>query len=75
MVKIRLTQTGTNNRKKYRIVAIDESKRRDGREIEILGYYNPLVKPAQIEIDNARVNYWVSVGAQMTSAVSNLIKK
>lgn len=75
MVKIRLKLTGTNNRKKYRIVAIDESKRRDGREIEILGFYNPLVKPAEIEVDRARLDYWVSVGAQLTGAVVNLIKK
>ena len=74
MVKIRLTQTGTKNRKTYRIVAIEEGKRRDGRAIEILGFYNPLVKPPQISIKRDRVNYWVSVGAKVTDAAKKLMK-
>lgn len=74
MVKIRLTQTGTKNRKTYRVVAIEEGKRRDGRAIEILGFYNPLVKPAQVSINRHRVDYWLSVGAQITTAVARLLK-
>ncbi len=73
MVKIRLTQTGTKNRKQYRIIAIEEGKRRDGTAIEILGFYNPLVKPPQVTIDRKRVNYWVSVGAQITPSVQQLL--
>lgn len=74
MVKIRLTQTGTKNRKTYRLVAIEEGKRRDGRAIEILGFYNPLVKPAQINIKRDRVDYWLSVGAQLTPAAEKLTR-
>ncbi len=74
MLKIRLAQTGTKNRKSYRIVAIEEGKRRDGKNVEVLGFYNPLVKPAQVKIDKKRVDYWVSVGAQITDAVAKLIK-
>ncbi len=74
MVKIRLTQTGTKNRKTYRLVAMEEGKRRDGRAIEYLGFYNPLVKPAQIHIKRDRINYWLSVGAQLTQTVEKLIK-
>jgi len=74
MVKIRLAQTGTTNRKTYRIVVIEEGKRRDGKHIEILGFYNPLVKPAQITIDKARVAFWVKNGAQVTEAVAKLLK-
>ena len=74
MVKIRLAQTGTTNRKTYRIVAIEEGKRRDGKHIEILGFYNPLVKPAQITIDRDRVAFWVKNGAQVTEAVAKLLK-
>ena len=55
MVKIRLTQTGTTNRKSYRVIVIEEGKRRDGRAIENLGYYNPLVKPAKIVINRERI--------------------
>lgn len=74
MVKIRLSQTGTTNRKTYRVIVIEEGKRRDGRAIEILGFYNPLVKPAQIQIEQDRVEYWVSQGAQVTPAVAKLLK-
>jgi small subunit ribosomal protein S16 len=74
MVKIRLAQTGTTNRKTYRIVAIEEGKRRDGKQVETLGFYNPLVKPAQIQIDKKRVEYWQGVGAQVTPAVLKLLK-
>ena len=74
MVKIRLTQTGTTNRKSYRVIVIEEGKRRDGKAIENLGYFNPLVKPAQIVIDKERVAYWVSKGAQITPAVAKLLK-
>jgi len=75
MVKIRLTQTGTTNRKTYRIIAIEEGKRRDGSAIEILGSYNPLVKPPVLTVKKDRIDYWVSVGAQMTESVKKLLTK
>ncbi len=74
MVKIRLTQTGTKNRKTYRLVAIEEGKRRNGRAIEILGFYNPLVSPPQISVKRDRVDYWRSVGAKLTPAAGKLLK-
>ncbi|KKU88017.1 30S ribosomal protein S16 [Candidatus Gottesmanbacteria bacterium RIFCSPLOWO2_01_FULL_48_11] len=74
MVKIRLTQTGSTNRKTYRIVAIEEGKRRDGKAIEILGFYNPLIKPANLTVKRDRVDYWISQGAQPTETVSKLLK-
>lgn len=74
MLKIRLAQTGTTNRKTYRIVAIEEGKRRNGKQVEILGYYNPLVKPAQIKIDKERVEFHRKNGAQVTPAVEKLLK-
>lgn len=74
MLKIRLTQTGTTNRKTYRIIAIEEGKRRDGKAIENLGYFNPLVKPSQIVINRDRIAYWQSKGAQLTPAVKKLLK-
>lgn len=75
MVKIRLAQTGTTNRKTYRIVAIEEGKRRDGRAIEILGYYNPLVKPARLSLARDRITYWLRHGAQPTGAVTKLLQE
>lgn len=75
MLKIRLTQTGTTNKKKYRIVAIEEGKRRDGKAHEILGFYDPTVKPAVIKMDTERIKYWQSVGAQLTEGVQKLLEK
>ncbi len=74
MLKIRLAQTGSTNRKTYRVVAIEEGKRRNGRTVEILGFYNPLVKPAQIRIQKDRVEYWRSKGAQVTPVVEKLLR-
>jgi small subunit ribosomal protein S16 len=73
MVKIRLTQTGTKNSKKYRLIAIEEGKRRDGNAIEILGSYDPTVKPAKIVIKQDRVAYWLSVGAQLTESAKKIV--
>jgi small subunit ribosomal protein S16 len=74
MLKIRLAQTGTSNRKTYRVVAIEEGKRRNGKEVEILGFYNPLVKPPQVKLNTERINYWKKQGAQVTDAVVKLLK-
>lgn len=73
MLKIRLAQTGSTNRKAYRVVAMEEGKRRNGRNVEILGFYNPLVKPPQIRIQKDRVEYWRKQGAQVTPAVEKLL--
>jgi small subunit ribosomal protein S16 len=75
MVKIRLSQTGTKNAKKYRLIAIEEGKRRDGRAIEILGMYDPMVKPAMLKVKRDRIDYWVSVGAQMSEKTKQLLAK
>jgi small subunit ribosomal protein S16 len=75
MLKIRLAQTGARNRRMFRIVAIEEGKRRNGKPVEILGFYNPQVKPAEMKLDQARLDYWVSKGAVITTGVSKLIVK
>lgn len=73
MVRIKLTQTGTTNCKKYRIVVIEQRERRDGKAIEILGHYDPTAKPAKISANQDRVNYWLSVGAQPTQTVRKIL--
>lgn len=73
MLKIRLAQHGAKNRRTYRIVAIEEGKRRNGRPVEELGFYNPLVKPAQISLDKDRLAYWQSQGAVITTGVAKLL--
>ncbi len=73
-VKIRLARIGKTGRPFYRIVAIDEHKKRNGQTIEILGTYDPCQNPAKTVLKNDRLKYWLSVGAQPTTTVANLIK-
>lgn len=73
MLKIRLAQHGSKNRRTYRIIAIEEGKRRNGRPVENLGFYNPLVKPAQLSIDQKRLEYWIENGAKVTDGVKKLL--
>jgi small subunit ribosomal protein S16 len=75
MLKIRMSQTGAKNRRMYRIVAIEEGKRRNGKPAEILGFYNPQMRPAQMKVDQARVDYWKSKGAVVTESVAKLLTK
>jgi len=66
MVKIRLRRVGLKNQPSYRIVAADKEKPRDGRFLEILGFYNPRTEPSTIEVKEERVYYWLSNGAQLS---------
>ena len=77
MVKIRLTRGGAKKRPFYHIIVTDSRSARDGRNIERLGYYNPVASGAEkrIELDTARVDHWVGQGAQMTDKVRNLYKE
>jgi small subunit ribosomal protein S16 len=75
LVKIRLARAGNRNRPFYRIVAAEESRRRDGRFIEILGTYDPLKKPAAIEVKADSVLKWLSNGAQPTDTVKQILAK
>ena len=73
MVKIRLARHGRKKRPWFTIVATKSSSRRDGRFIEKLGYYDPLAKI--FKVDDTRVAYWVSVGAQLSPTVVGLLTK
>jgi len=75
MLRIRLTRTGKKRQPSYRIVVADKRSRRDGRIVEHIGFYNPLVDPAEYRIKEARALHWLSVGAQPTDAVRRLLKK
>ena len=76
-VVIRMKRMGRKNREYYRICASDRRSPRDGRVIEELGTYDPHVKEtdARCTLDAARIQYWLSVGAQPSDAVRVLIKK
>ncbi len=73
-VKIRLARFGKTNQPLYRVVAIDEHKQRNGRAIETLGTYDPHKSSSKLPIKKDRVNDWISVGAQPTDTVKNLLK-
>ena len=75
MTVIRLTRMGRKKKPFYRVVVTDSRKRRDGGWIESIGYYNPVTKEKDIKIDEERLNYWLSVGAQMSPAVKRITKK
>jgi len=75
MVKIRLRRMGAKKAPFYRVVVADSRSPRDGRFIEEIGTYNPLVNPAEIKIDKERANYWIKNGAQPTDTVRELLKK
>ena len=75
MVKIRLKRLGRRNRPFYRLVAIDSRTRRDGREIERLGWYNPISKDEQISFNEERIVHWLNNGAQVSDTVNSLMKK
>lgn len=74
-VRLRLTRMGRKKRPFYRIVAADSRSPRDGRNIEFLGFYNPMTDPSELQVDLERVDYWLGVGAQPSDTVSGLIKK
>lgn len=75
MVKIRLFRTGARNQPSFRIVATDVRKKRNGRILEILGFYDPKTKPATVKIKADRIKYWLSQGAQPTETVRKLINQ
>ncbi len=75
MVKIRLSRLGTKGRPFYRIVAIDERDKREGRPLEYLGTYDPKFNPARFELKLDRVQAWVAKGAQLSATVSSIVER
>jgi len=75
-VKIRLTRTGSNNDISWRVVAIDSRSPRDGRYLELLGWYDPSVREEKnysLKID--RIEHWKGKGAILSDTVRSLLKK
>jgi small subunit ribosomal protein S16 len=73
-VKLRLTRVGSKKNPIYRVVAADSRSPRDGKFLEIVGRYNPQTDPSTIELDESKVQDWLSKGAQPTEAVARLLK-
>jgi small subunit ribosomal protein S16 len=74
-VKIRLTRKGTKKKPFYRIVAADIEMPRDGRFLELLGTYNPMVEPAAITLKEERIQYWLGEGAKPSTTVKSIFKQ
>jgi small subunit ribosomal protein S16 len=74
-VRIRLARKGTKKKPFYRLVAADSEAPRDGRFLEILGFYDPTKDPAQITIHEEKVNHWLTKGAGVSESARAILKK
>jgi small subunit ribosomal protein S16 len=74
MLMIRLARFGAKKKPFYRVVVIEKGRARDGRNLEVLGHYNPLSKPKQVKLDHDRLAHWTKNGAQMSETVARLVK-
>ncbi len=75
MICIRLQRLGKKKQPIYRLIVSDKHKDTQAKSLEILGSYNPTTQPKQIELNRERIEYWLSVGAQPSATVSNLLVK
>jgi small subunit ribosomal protein S16 len=74
-VKVRLMRIGAKGRPFYRVVAVDERKKRTGSYLELLGTYNPLTTPKEINLQQDRIDAWVKNGAQLSTGFLRIIGK
>jgi small subunit ribosomal protein S16 len=75
MVAIRLRRAGSKKRPFFRVVVTDSRSARDSSFVEILGHYNPRVKPAVVDVDKERVDYWLGRGARPSDTVRTLMAR
>jgi len=73
-VVIRMMRAGMKKRPFYRVVAADSRRQRDGRFLEILGYYDPMQKPYALKIDEEKVKGWIANGAQPSAQAASLLR-
>jgi small subunit ribosomal protein S16 len=75
MLKIRLRQQGRKNRQTYRLVVTDIRNPRDGKYLEMVGWYNPFSTTQECMVDDARIQYWMGLGAQLSESAKSLIAR
>jgi small subunit ribosomal protein S16 len=75
MLMIRLARFGAKKKPFYRVVVIEKERARNGRNLEVVGHYNPLSTPAQVVLKHDRVEHWTKSGAQMSDTVKRLVEK
>jgi small subunit ribosomal protein S16 len=74
MLMIRLARFGAKKKPFYRVVVIEKERARNGRNLEVIGHYNPLTNPPQVVLQHDRVEHWTKVGAQMSDTVKRLVQ-
>jgi small subunit ribosomal protein S16 len=75
VVRIRLRRIGSKRQPSYRMVVADVEAPRDGRFLEVVGFYNPRTRPETVQVNEERVLHWLSVGAQPSESVTRLLTK
>jgi small subunit ribosomal protein S16 len=75
LVTMRLARIGSKKRPYYRIVVIDKRRARNGRFLEVVGQYNPIANPVQMEVNAERAQYWLSKGAEPSETVRSILRK
>ena len=74
MLMIRLARFGAKKKPTYRVVVIEKERARDSRNIEVVGTYNPVAQPTQINLKHERIAHWMKNGAQPSDTVARLLK-
>jgi small subunit ribosomal protein S16 len=75
MLMIRLARFGAKKKPSYRVVVIEKDRARDSRSVEVVGTYNPVAKPAAVNLKHDRIEHWLKNGAQPSDTVARLIRK
>ena len=74
MLMIRLARFGAKKKPTYRVVVIDKERARNSSSVEVVGHYNPVAKPAKVDLNHDRIAYWIKSGAQPSPTVKRLIE-
>ena len=74
MLMIRLARFGAKKKPTYRVVVIEKDRARNSRALEVVGTYNPIAKPAAVQLEHERIQYWLKAGAQPSDTVARLLK-
>jgi small subunit ribosomal protein S16 len=74
MLMIRLARFGAKKKPTYRVVVIEKDRARNSRALEVIGFYNPVAKPAQVKLDHDRIAHWIKAGAEPSDTVERLMK-
>jgi small subunit ribosomal protein S16 len=74
MLAIRLARFGAKKKPTYRVVVIERERARNSRSVEVVGHYNPVANPAQVDLNHERIQHWIKNGAQPSDTVNRLLK-